>query len=313
MTQKRRTPASAALARPLFSHRNAVLAVTLALAASAFFAYRLQAGEKIPLLKLVEQTHVHGIGVAPGDPETIWLATHHGFYAVDADGAAERLSDTRSDFMGFSPHPSDPSVLFASGHPQSGGNLGVIRSTDGGRSWKQIAAGANGPVDFHQMDASPADPNVLYGAYAGQLQVSRDGGESWSIVAPAPPKLIDLAASASDPGVLYAATEEGLRISRDGGQSWEPAHVLKRPATMVEVTPKGIAYAFMVGTGLLRASEPGLGWAVLSADFGEDYVMHLAANPDDPEKLYAATYKGKVLVSADGGENWSPLATGVDG
>jgi hypothetical protein len=43
------------------------------------------------------------------------------------------------DFMGFTPHPSDPATLYSSGHPAGGGNLGFIVSEDGGGSWTQLA------------------------------------------------------------------------------------------------------------------------------------------------------------------------------
>ena len=79
-------------------------------------------------------------------------------------------------------------IYFASGHPADGGNLGVIRSSDGGAGWELLDPGVGGPVDFHQLDVSKSDPSVLYGVY-GTLQVSRDGGETWLAVAEAPPGL----------------------------------------------------------------------------------------------------------------------------
>ncbi len=79
--------------------------------------------------------------------------------------------------MGFTPHPADESVLYASGHPAGGGNLGFIVSRDGGRGWSSLSPGVGGPVDFHQMDVSKADPSVIYGAHGG-LQASRDGGRT---------------------------------------------------------------------------------------------------------------------------------------
>ncbi len=94
-----------------------------------------------------------------------------------------------------------PSVLYASGHPASGGNLGFIISIDGGKSWAKLADGVGGPVDFHQMDVSKADPKVIYGLYGG-LQRSADGGRSWSKVGPAPDGLIDIAASGQDADTL---------------------------------------------------------------------------------------------------------------
>ncbi len=292
--------------------RTIVFLATLALmvgAGAMFLAGRSHSEATTSIHELAQQTHFHGLAVDATDPERLYLATHHGLWAVEADGAATRLSPVQ-DFMGFTPHPADPSVLYASGHPAGGGNLGFIVSTDGGESWTRLAEGAGGPVDFHQMDVSPADPATIYGAYAGQLQVSRDGGRSWQIVGPAPEGLIDLAASAENAGTLYAATQTGLLKSDDGGQSWQDAYWLRQPATMVHVTPAGEVYAFVIGTGLIRTREPNLGWQPISHDFGADYVLHFAADPTDPEKLYAVTlhpesHRQAILASRDGGRTWS--------
>jgi hypothetical protein len=263
------------------------------------------------LAALLERTHVHGIAVDRADPDRIYLATHHGFYAVGPDGAAEQLSDRRDDFMGFTLHPTDPDVLYASGHPEHGGNLGFVGSSDGGRTWTRIADGVGGPVDFHQMDVSAADPNVIYGVYR-VLQVSRDGGRSWEAVGQPPEGIIDLAASSVETDVLYAATQTGLLRSTDGGRSWEDAHLLRRPATMVKVTPEGQVYAFMVGAGLIRTQEPHLRWQTVHNDFGEDYVLHFAVDPSDGQTLYAVTlhpqtHAEAVLASRDGGVTWAEL------
>jgi len=293
-------------------------AIALALlAAGAFFATRPHAEAGTTVQALAEQTHFHGIAVDPSDPARLYLATHHGLYAVGADGSAERLSPVQ-DFMGFTPHPTDPSVLYASGHPAGGGNLGFIASEDGGRSWVQLSEGVGGPVDFHQMDVSPADPGTIYGAYAGQLQVSRDGGQTWEVVGPAPDGLIDLAASSKDPATLYAATQGGLLRSGDGGRTWQDAYWLRQPATMVHATPDGVVYAFLVGTGLIATTEPGLAWQTVSKDgFADDYVLHLAADSMSQSRLYAITFgpqsqKQAVLASADAGKTWAPLAAPTD-
>lgn len=263
---------------------------------------------------LARDTHFHGLAVDPGDPSRLYLATHHGLYVVDAAGVARQVSENKDDFMGFTPHPSDPAILFASGHPSGGGNLGFIVSRDGGKSWTKLSAGVGGPVDFHQMAVSKANPDALYGAY-GDLQKSRDGGRTWSRVGPAPEGLIDLAASGRDPETLYAATQQGLLKSADGGRSWQPAHVLRRPATMVEVTHGAEVYAFVVGTGLIRASEEHLGWQIVSNGFGNKYILHFAAAPGDTRQLYAVTIDPQtrdqaILVSYDRGIIWSRLGDG---
>ena len=214
--------------------------------------------------------------------------------------------------MGFTPHPSDPAILYASGHPAGGGNLGFIASTDGGKSWSKLADGAGGPVDFHQMDVSKADPKVIYGIFGG-LQRSADGGRTWSKVGPVPEGLIDIAASGQDADTLYAATRNGLFKSIDTGRSWQPAHILRRLATMVQVTGRGEVYAFIFGTGLLRADDGGVNWRLVSNDFDGAYVLHLAVDQKERGKIYAVTLDSEtraqgVLVSGDGGETWAPLA-----
>lgn len=293
--------------------RHFLLAVAT-LTAGLALANRPSAAADSSVAALARETHFHGIAVDAADPSRIYLATHNGLYVVAPDGSATRVSTTGDDFMGFTPHPADPSVLYASGHPADGGNLGFVVSRDGGVSWTKLADGAGGPVDFHQMDASKADPKVVYGIY-GDLQASRDGGRSWEWVGPAPEGIIALAASARDVRVLYAATKNGLLKSADGGRSWQAAYILRRPATMVHVEGNGEVYAFLIGSGLIRASEPGLGWQTVSNDFGPAYVLHLAADPSDARKLYAIalnpdTREEAVLASRDGGATWAPLGGG---
>jgi photosystem II stability/assembly factor-like uncharacterized protein len=236
------------------STTSSKLIVTCATAVPLLFmvgqAATAQTVETTPVGQLAQHTHIHGLAVDKQDPSRLLIATHHGLFRADPDGAAERISPVQ-DFMGFNPHPSNPTTLFASGHSAEGGNLGFITSTDGGKNWKVVSPGAGGPVDFHQMTVSPADPNTIYGAYRG-LQVSRDAGETWEVVGPTPERLIDLAASAQSADTLYAATEGGLSISTNAGKVWKPL-IEEVPVSLVEVTPDGRLYAFVIGRGLVKA------------------------------------------------------------
>jgi photosystem II stability/assembly factor-like uncharacterized protein len=288
-----------------FSRRWVLTAAAVALVSvAAGVALRLQATESMPVSQLARETHIHGLAVDRRDPTFLLIATHHGLFRTGPDGQAERISAVQ-DFMGFNPHPRDPDTLFASGHPPEGGNLGFIASMDGGRSWTQISPGLNGPVDFHQMTVSPADPRTVYGAYGG-IQVSHDGGKTWEMSGPAPARLIDLAASARSPDTLYAATEGGLLVSTDAGKSWKP--VLEgAPVSLVEVTRQGIVYVFVLGRGLLRSAGQQIDFSTVNSDWGNRFLLHLAVDPTDPERLFAAMQHGQVLVSTDHGRSWAPF------
>jgi hypothetical protein len=290
------------------------LAVGVA-AEGAVLATCFPAGAATTVYELAQVTHFHGLAVDPAETSRLYLATHDGLFVVEADGTANPLSDRRDDLTGFTPHPTKASILYASGHPAGGGNLGFIASGDGGTSWRQLGRGVGGPVDFHQIDVSPANTNTIYGASAGNLQVSNDGGHIWEAVGAAPVGLIDLAASSKDPSTLYAATQSGLLKSDDGGRTWQHAYWLRQPATMVDVTAEGAVYAFVVGTGLIRTVEPKLSWQrVNKHDFGDIFLLHLAADPTRPSKLYAISFDLQskaeaVLASDDTGTTWAPLGS----
>jgi photosystem II stability/assembly factor-like uncharacterized protein len=282
----------------------------IALGAAGVLASRSFSAGETTVSALAGETHFHGLAVDPRDPDRLYLATHHGLFLVGPAGTAQPISESRDDFMGFTPHPADPNVLYASGHPPGGGNLGFIVSRDGGKSWSKLADGVGGPVDFHQMDVSKHDPKVIYGVYGG-LQRSADGGRSWTMIGPAPEGLIDLAAGRLRDR-LYAATRQGLLRSSDGGRRWEPAHMSRRPVTMVYATNDGRIYAYVVGIGLIHAEEPGLDWKVRGGGIGGSYVLHLAVAPTDKRRLYAVAFNPtdrsqSLLVSTDGGESWSAL------
>ncbi len=260
------------------------------------------------LAELAGRTHIHGIAVNRAGTAKLLIATHNGLFAVDETGNATLVSAV-VDYMGFSPHPTDPLSYYASGHPAAGGNLGVLATKDGGASWTQISPGLNGPVDYHGMDVSPADPKTIYGAYDG-LQVSRDGGRNWAMAGALPEGFIDIAASALEADRIFAATQAGLFVSADGGASWAPLQFAGEAVSVIETGEDGALFAFVLGRGFVSANERAPNeWTVLSKDFGEAIPLHLAVDPKDGKTLYAATQTNAVLTSQDGGASWREFGT----
>ena len=255
-----------------------------------------------------EVSHIHGIAVDTVDPARLYLATHFGVFRTSPNGTAERISDNNNDYMGFSPHPSELNVFFASGHPANGGNMGIIVSRDGAQSWQQLAGGVDGPVDFHAMDVSPADPNVIFGLY-GMVQVTRDGGMTWTVAGSPPADVYDIAASAVDPDIVYAATRSGVMVSLDGGRTWNPSGGKGQTASMVETSADGKVYAFVLGSGLVSTSATTLAWKTVANNFGELVLLHLAVDASNPDRMFAVTGESKILTSTDGGKNWAAFGS----
>ena len=278
----------------------------LAFACSLFALAVITPASAETLKELAGRTHYHGIAFARSGSAVLLLASHHGLFAVDKNGDATQVSPVH-DYMGFSPNPADPLSYYASGHPAGGGNSGFLKSADGGASWKQISTGVDGPVDFHQMDVSPTDPQTIYGSY-GRLQVSHDGGQTWTVTGAPPEKLVAIAASGIKAEQLYAATQNGLHVSMDAGATWQPLEFDGKVVSAVKTGPNGTLLAFVLGQGLMQAQEEKpKEWTVLSNGFGNAIPLHIAIDPVDNNHLALTTQSNDVLESHDGGSIWAPF------
>lgn len=65
-----------------------LIPIALLMAAGAFLATRSHSEAGTTVRALAEHTHFHGIAVDPSDPARLYLATHHGLYAVAAAALA---------------------------------------------------------------------------------------------------------------------------------------------------------------------------------------------------------------------------------
>ncbi|WP_017240650.1 F510_1955 family glycosylhydrolase [Streptomyces sp. SS] len=234
-------------------------------------------------------SHVHGLG-ARG--ETLYVATHEGLRTAGADGRPVPVGDRRDDFMGFTITASG--TFLASGHPApgSGGpaDLGLIASTDSGRSWQEKSL--SGEVDFHALDTA-ADATVYgYDSANGVLRVSADGVE-WEERAAL--RALDIAVSPADPATVLATTETGVVRSADGGRTFAPAsgRVLAyvswgAPDALFGVDPSGV---------LFRGGDGGGSWTRVAAVPGG---APQALTVVDARRVLVATQDG-VYESRDAG------------
>lgn len=282
--------------------RYAILTV-LALPFSA------QAQEAVPLADLMSETHIHGIAVGMNGLDSATLATHHGVFSVDLTAqTAVPIGTSQDDFMGFSPVPGQPGHAFASGHPETGGNLGIIRTEDGGKSWTHVSDGIGGPVDFHTMEVSRADAAVIYGiAHDGAVQRSTDAGARWVLTGAAPDKLIDIATSVVAPDQIYAATENGLFETRDAGESWQSILAATAPVSTVDMGADGRLRAVQLGQGLIEVDVATGKPTIVAPKLPGGYLLSLAVTHVDPLRLMALSPDGALLRSDDGGANWQPV------
>ena len=248
--------------------------------------------------------HVHGLGVNPEDG-ALYIATHTGlFRAAPGETKAARVGGRYQDTMGFT--VAGPDRFLGSGHPDPRDQLppflGLIESTDAGRSWRPVSK--QGESDFHVLEA---EGDRVYGfgsdyeTRAPQFLASADGGRTWEERA-VPEPLLSLALAPGDPDRLVASGERALYESADGGRRWkrlaQAAGALAWPAR---------ASLYLIG---------GDGSVGLSADGGRHWepVGEIGGQPaafeaEAPGDLYAALHDGTVKRSTDGGRSWRVRST----
>ena len=255
-------------------------------------------------------THGHGLAVDVQDPGKLYIATHNGLLVLINDKDLYQVGESSDDYMGFSAHPTDANILFSSGHPSVGGNIGFQKSEDGGFTWKKVSNGENGPVDFHTMAVSPVNPNLIYGWFQGNFQRSTDQGENWEIVS-SDLSPIYLVADSQDENVVYVASSQGqgVMVSRDKGVSWTPLspELEGGAVSVVAIHPEDskilLAFSEKLG-GLGKSIDAGKTWTKTNEGFSGEIILHIAFSRIDPNIVYALTLENKLYKSIDIGETW---------
>ena len=242
--------------------------------------------------------HVHGLGINPSDG-ALFVATHTGlFRAAAGEKQARRVADRYQDTMGFT--VTGPDRFLGSGHPDGRDGLppflGLLRSTDAGRSWQPVSL--LGKRDFHVLEAA-GDRVYGYGtdfeSRRADLLVSNDGGRSWEERVP-PEPLLALAIDPDDPDHVVAATEGGSYSSTDAGKGWR---TLGEEPGLLAWTEAGTLFLVRSDGTVARSSDGGLTWERVGQTGGQPGAFESVG-----DELYIALHDGTIMRSDDDGRSW---------
>lgn len=258
-----------------------------------------------------------------------WAATDSGLYAT-SDGGDRWL------FVGGLPSGNVREVDFVDAlrgwivvggaGPASRLSARLFRTTDGGGTWSEAAAGCRGTpfgvltsfIDSnHGWQLCPLSKSA--GGEARDLFITGDGGDSWTLFSfngafgnrrDEPPSAYDLPASGyansisfvdADHGWITAA-RGGLEATTDGGRSWQPVRI----PGLSDPDANGVSFSspergFVLGEGgVWRTTDGGATWKRV---WGEDTVP--VPDPrlpfEDPLLPYYRTY---AYASGDGSSLW---------
>ena len=237
----------------------------------------------------------------PGDPNVYYAATSQGGVWKSENGGFDwkPIFDDQpvASIGSIAVAASDPNVVYVgSGEANIRGNViagqGIFRSTDAGKSWRQVWK-QSGQIGAMAVD--PTNPDIAFAAVLGHafgpnpergVYRSLDGGKSWERVLfqDADTGASDVALDPNNPRIVFAGLWQARR-------------------TPWQMTSGGR------GSGLYRSEDGGTTWKRLTEDGlppGDWGKVGVAVAPSDSRRVYALieAEQGGLYRSDDGGDKW---------
>ena len=211
--------------------------------------------------RTVDWRHIHGLGIDPNDSSILYIATHGDFYQSRNGALPVKVDKIRADYMAFNAPHKRGLPLYASGHPSTGGNTGLIKSNDGGITWESVSKVLDPAVDFHAMTLSKSNPNLILGFDSGNRGLFRtvDAGKTWETLQ-YPEYISALTISPIDSQIIFAGTANGIIKSMDGGITWTHIAYQGLEVYALTIDDNGILIASVNTFGLVRSDDYGLTW-----------------------------------------------------
>ena len=300
-----------------------------------------------------DNQNVQSIGavtIDPTNPKTVWVGTGESWTrnSVSIGDGIYKSTDGGENWNNVglkdSEHiakilvdPKDGNTVYAcsAGHLWNDSDeRGVYKTSDGGKTWRKVLAGANGSSGCSMLSMSSAEPKTIYatmwdfrrqawtfrsGGPGSGIFKSTDGGEHWNEMNPSNAKglpdkpygRIAIAVAPSKPQTVYAMIESkksALFRSDDGGQNWKKLdasqYMVWRPfyfANLI-VDPKDENKVFKVDLLLLLSVNGGTSFSPVSnsahGDFHDVWI-----DPSNPNMIIAGD-DGGLWRSQDGGTRW---------
>ncbi len=281
----------------------------------------------------------------PKNPLTVWVGTGennsqrsvsygNGVYRSDDGGKSwKNVGLKTSEHIGrIAIDPKDSNIVYVAAQGPlwgPGGERGLYKTIDGGKTWKQILKiSENTGVTDVAID--PRDPDTIYaasyqrrrhmwtlvdGGPESALYKSTDAGATWNKVRTGLPTTemgrIGIAISPVDPNVVYTTIEAadrkgGIFRSNDRGGSWEKRNDFDAGAmyyARIVADPKDVDRIYVMNVFLMVSDDGGRTIRRLGekSKHVDNHEIWIDQNNNDH---YLVGCDGGVYESFDRGANW---------
>jgi photosystem II stability/assembly factor-like uncharacterized protein len=258
-----------------------------------------------------------GVDVTFSDPSTGWLVTDAGTVLATTDGGAGWTVVEQVELTARAIAASGADHAWVAGNATGAagepGASAVLRTVDGGETWRQTGFGMAQLADVAFTDDRHGVLIAL-----DRIWSTRDGGRSWRLRKKLPMTVLTSIAIGDAPGFWIAGwdTHTGdplVLASHDGGARWRRLPVVLPPAEPGALQARQIACAgddrlwITCAAGIIATADGGRTWELQKVPAGQPLAV-AAANA---EHVLATTEGQPILATADGGDAW--LAFGSDG
>jgi photosystem II stability/assembly factor-like uncharacterized protein len=286
------------------------------------------------------------VTIDPTNSNVIWVGSGEnnsqrsvaygdGVYRSEDGGKSwKNMGLTQSRHIGrMTVDPRNPSIVYVAAMGPlwgPGGDRGLYKTTDAGKTWKAVLTVSKntGVVD---VVADPRDPNLLYaasyqrrrhvwtiinGGPESAIHKSTDGGATWKKVASGLPSedlgRIGLAVSPVNPDVVYATVEAsqgkgGFFRSPDRGETWErrSGYFARSAQYYAEIVPdpKQLDRVYAMDVYMMVTDDGGKSFRRLGEKSKHVDNHALWIDPDDTDH-YLCGGDGGVYESFDRAETW---------
>jgi photosystem II stability/assembly factor-like uncharacterized protein len=190
---------------------------------------------------------------------------------------------------------------------------GVLRSTDGGDSWRITTGWQVTEVLKIKVDARR--PSVAYAATAYGVFRTENSGETWQEQNKGflKPFVSDIIIDRQNSKRLFAASEDGVYLSTNSGAVWRRVGIDGKGIRTLTQHPvvNNVFYAGTEDDGIFISRNGGKSWNAANSGLTNLTVYSIACDRSNPDVLYVGTHGGGVYRSADGGKTWKQKAEGL--